>query len=441
MQQPSPHIWNKHVETMDRASLEALQLERLQETVRRVYQNVPVYRERMQAAGVEPGDIRSLKDLRLLPFTQKTDLRDNYPYGLFAAPQEDIVRVHASSGTTGKPIVAGYTQHDLQVWAEVVARCLGCAHVHKNDTVQVSYGYGLFTGGLGLHGGAERIGAKVVPTSAGNTKRQLMLMQDLGTTAIACTPSYALLMGETMRDTGMDLSKLKLRTGMFGAEPWTEGMRDQIQNLLHITALDIYGLTETMGPGVAMECMEGRYGLHIWEDHFIPEILDPTTGEPLPDGEMGELCITTITKEGMPTIRYRTHDLTCIIPEPCPCGRTHRRIRRLHGRTDDMLIIRGVNVFPSQVEASIVGIDGIAPRYLLVVDRVNNLDVLEVQVELAPELLADEVRKIEDLSHRVQRSIEQVLGLSVKLRLMEPGSIERSEGKSKHVVDKRKLYD
>ncbi|MDL2219049.1 phenylacetate--CoA ligase [Ruminococcaceae bacterium OttesenSCG-928-O06] len=429
--------WNKPVETMERGMLEQLQLERLQETVRRVYKNVPVYRQRMQEKGVSPEDIKTLKDLRLLPFTQKTDLRDNYPYGLFAAPQSEIVRVHASSGTTGKPIVAGYTAHDLQVWSEVVARCLGCAHVGKKDTVQVSYGYGLFTGGLGLHYGVEKVGAKAVPTSAGNTHRQLMLMEDLGTTAIACTPSYALMIGEALRDEGFDMSRIKLTTGIFGAEPWTEGMRDEIEKLLGIRALDIYGLTETIGPGVAMECLEGHNGLHMWEDHFIPEILDPDTGEALPDGEMGELCITTITKEGMPTLRYRTHDLTRIIPEPCPCGRTHKRIMRLHGRTDDMLIIRGVNVFPSQVEAAIMGIPGIAPRYLLVVERINNLDVLEVQVELAPELLSDEVRRVEQLSRDVSRAIEQVLGLGVKLRLVSPGSIERSEGKSKRVVDKR----
>ncbi|MGD9559762.1 MAG: phenylacetate--CoA ligase family protein [Oscillospiraceae bacterium] len=431
--------WNKPIETMERSALEMLQLERLQHTVRRVYQNVPVYRERMQAAGVEPGDIQSLADIRKLPFTQKTDLRDNYPYGLFAAPQEEIVRIHASSGTTGKPIVAGYTAHDLQVWSEVVARCLGCAHIGKEDTVQVSYGYGLFTGGLGLHYGVEKMGAKAVPTSAGNTQRQLMLMEDLGTTAIACTPSYALMIGEALRDAAFDMGRLKLRTGIFGAEPWTEGMRDEIEKLLGIKALDIYGLTETIGPGVAMECLEGHSGLHVWEDHFIIEILDPDTDEPVPDGEMGELVITTISKEGMPTIRYRTHDLTAIIPEACPCGRTHRRIRRLHGRTDDMLIIRGVNVFPSQVEAAIMGIEGIAPRYLLVVDRVNNLDVLEVQVELAPELVSDEVRAVEELQRKVARAIEHVIGLSVKLKLVSPGSIERSEGKSKHVVDKRNL--
>ena len=309
----------------------------------------------------------------------------------------------------------------------------------KNDTVQVSYGYGLFTGGLGLHYGVEKIGATVVPTSAGNTKRQLMLMQDLGCDAVACTPSYALMMGETIRDQKMDLSNFKLRVGLFGAEPWTEGMRDEIEKLLGIKALDIYGLTESAGPGVAMECLEGREGLHMWEDYFIPEIIDPATGEPLPDGEMGELTITTIGKEGMPTIRFRTHDLTSIIPEPCKCGRTHRRIRRLHGRTDDMLIIRGVNVFPSQVESAITGIPGIAPRYLLIVDRVHNLDTLEVQVELLPELVSDEVRKIEALQDRVKRAIEQVLGLGVNLRLMPPNSIERSQGKTQHTIDKRKL--
>lgn len=433
--------WNKPVETMQREDLEALQLERLQETVRRVYQNVPVYRERMQEKGVSPEDIKTLADVRLLPFTQKTDLRDNYPYGLFAAPQQDIVRIHASSGTTGKPIVAGYTAHDVQVWAEVVARCLGCAHVSREDTVQVSYGYGLFTGGLGLHYGVEKMGAKAIPTSAGNTQRQLMLMEDLGTTAIACTPSYALMLAEGLRDEGFDMARLKLRTGIFGAEPWTEGMRDEIEKLLGIKALDIYGLTETIGPGVAMECLEAQSGLHVWEDHFLVEIIDPDTEAPLPDGETGELVITTITKEGMPTLRYRTHDLTSIIPEPCACGRTHRRIRRLRGRTDDMLIIRGVNVFPSQVEAAIVGIPGIAPRYMLVVDRVNNMDILEVQVEMTPELLSDEVRKVEQLSRNVARAIEQVLGLSVKLRLMNPGSIQRSEGKSVRIIDKRTLTD
>ena len=431
--------WNRPMETIDRESLERIQLERLQKTVQRMYTNVAFYRERMQKQGVKPEDIQSLSDLKLLPFMDKRDLRDNYPDGTFAAPRSEIVRIHASSGTTGKPIVADYTRGDVEMWAECVARCLGCAGITRQDTVQVSYGYGLFTGGLGLHYGVEKIGATVVPTSAGNTKRQLMLMQDLGCDAVACTPSYALMMGETIRDQKMDLSNFKLRVGLFGAEPWTEGMRDEIEKLLGIKALDIYGLTESAGPGVAMECLEGREGLHMWEDYFIPEIIDPATGEPLPDGEMGELTITTIGKEGMPTIRFRTHDLTSIIPEPCKCGRTHRRIRRLHGRTDDMLIIRGVNVFPSQVESAITGIPGIAPRYLLIVDRVHNLDTLEVQVELLPELVSDEVRKIEALQDRVKRAIEQVLGLGVSLRLMPPNSIERSQGKTQHTIDKRKL--
>ncbi|MDR3085546.1 MAG: phenylacetate--CoA ligase [Christensenellaceae bacterium] len=434
-------FWNKPVETMKREDLERLQLERLQATVQRVYQNVPLYRERMQEKGLVPEDVKTLADIQKLPFTQKTDLRDEYPYGLFAAPREEIVRIHASSGTTGKPIVAGYTQNDLLIWAEIVARCLGCAEVDYRDTVQVAYGYGLFTGGLGLHDGAQRAGAQVVPVSSGNTKRQLMLMEDLGSTALACTPSYALMIGESLRDSNFDLKRLKLRKGIFGAEPWTEGMRDQIEQLLGIQALDIYGLTETMGPGVAMECIEGRSGLHVWEDHFLIEILDPESGAPLPDGETGELVISTISKDGMPLLRYRTHDLTSIIAEPCVCGRTHRRIRRLRGRTDDMLIIRGVNVFPSQVEAAIMGIPGIAPRYLLVVDRVNNLDTLEVQVELMPNLPFDEVRQIEQLEERVRRAIEQVLNLSVRLRLVEPNSIERSEGKSKRVLDKRNLFD
>ena len=429
--------WNKAIETIDRAPLEAIQLERLQETVARVYKNVRVYRERMERDNVAPGDIKRLEDIEKLPFTDKADLRDNYPYGLFAAPQDDIVRIHASSGTTGKPIVAGYTGGDLKIWSEVVARCLGCAGIGREDTVQVAYGYGLFTGGLGLHYGLELAGSKVIPISAGNTRRQLMLMEDLEATAIACTPSYALMIGEMLRDTGYDLSRLKLKTGIFGAEPWTEEMRERIESLLNIKAMDIYGLTETIGPGVAMECAEGRDGLHVWEDHFIIEIIDPDSGARLPDGEQGELCITTITKEGMPTIRYRTHDISSIMEGPCRCGRTHRRIRRLRGRTDDMLIIRGVNVFPSQVEAAVAGLAGIAPRYLLVVNRVNSMDVLEVQVELLPGQAIDEVRRLEELQRRVGRAIEQALGLSVRLRLMEPGSIERSEGKSRRVVDNR----
>lgn len=431
--------WNQPIETIGREQLEVIQLSRLQKTVAHVYQNVASYRTKMQALGLTPEAIQTLSDIRKLPFTDKEDLRANYPYGLFAVPQEQIVRVHASSGTTGKQIVAGYTQKDLDLWAELVARCLGCAHVSRQDTVQVSYGYGLFTGGLGLHYGVERLGGQVVPTSAGNTKRQITLMQDLGTSVLACTPSYALMISESLAEMNFDRDALKLKTGIFGAEPWTEAMREEIEKALNIKALDIYGLTETIGPGVAMECAEEQHGLHLWEDHFYMEILDPDTCEPLPDGEMGELVITTLSKQGMPTLRYRTHDLTAIIPEPCACGRTHRRIRRLHGRTDDMLIIRGVNVFPSQVEAAVVGVEGIAPRYLLVVNRVNNRDILEVQVELAPNLPFDEVRKIEELRNQLRYNIEQVLGISIELTLKEPGSIERSQGKSRRVVDNRKL--
>ncbi|MDR1066402.1 MAG: phenylacetate--CoA ligase [Clostridiales bacterium] len=433
--------WNKPIEMMEIDRLKALQLERLQTTARMAYQNVSVYRERMQKDGVDPDDINSLDDIRRLPFTEKNDLRDHYPFGLFAAPQSEIVRIHASSGTTGKPIVAGYTQKDVRIWSEIVARSLGCAHVTRDDTVQVAYGYGLFTGGLGLHYGVERMGGKVVPVSSGNTRRQLTLMEDLGTTAIACTPSYALMIGETLRREGFDLSRLKLKTGIFGAEPWTEGMRRKIEELLNIKALDIYGLTEIIGPGVAMECLESQNGLHVWEDHFFVEILNPETQEPVPDGEYGELCISTISKEGMPLIRYRTHDLTAFIPEPCVCGRTHRRIKRFRGRTDDMLTIRGVNVFPTQVESAITGIKGVAPRYMLIVDRVSDTDVLEVQVELAPDFISDEVRVIEEFHAKILKTIEQVLGVSIKLKLMEPGSIERSEGKSRRVIDNRHLFE
>ncbi len=431
--------YNEHMETASRDELERIQLERLQATVRRMYDNVGFYRRRMEEQGVVPEDIKTLSDITKLPFMSKIDLRDNYPFGTFAVQKTEIVRLHASSGTTGKPIVAGYTRHDLEMWSDCVARGLSAVGVTADDIVQVAYGYGLFTGGMGVHYGIERLGATVLPISAGNTKKQIMMMQDLGTTVLACTPSYALVLGEAIRDMGIDPETIKLRVGVFGAEPWTEGIRKEIEALLHIKAYDIYGLTESVGPGVAMECKEACDGLHIWEDCFIPEIVDPDTGEPLPDGQIGELVITTINKEGMPTVRFRTHDLTYIHKEPCVCGRTHRRLHRLMGRTDDMLIIRGVNVFPSQVESAIVGIEGIAPRYLLVVDRVHNLDTLEVQVELLPTLVYDEVRKMEALRAKVQKSIEQVLGLSVSVRLMPPNSIERAEGKSKHIKDNRKL--
>lgn len=431
-------MFNPQVETMARSEIQALQLKRLQKTVERCYHNSRFYREKMDALSVKPEDIQTLDDVRRLPFTNKTDLRDNYPFGLFSAPMEEIVRVHASSGTTGKPTTVGYTKNDIDAWAECTARALGCAGGKKNDVVQISYGYGLFTGGLGLHYGAERLGATALPTSSGNTQRQIMLMQDFGTSILACTPSYALMLGETMRDMGIDTNKLRLRAGTFGAEPWTEGMRQQIEELMGIDALDIYGLSETMGPGVAIECKEEKHGLHIWEDQFLVEILDPETCEPVPDGEVGELVITTINKEGMPTLRYRTHDLTSIIPEPCSCGRTHRKIARLKGRTDDMLIVRGVNVFPSQIEAAIMNVAGVSPHYMIYVDRVNNLDTMEIHIELAGNIAPDMVSDLESIKKKVETEVNSYIGVGARIKLCESGSIQRSEGKAQRVVDRRK---
>ena len=431
-------IWNRPMETMDREKLAKLQGERLHKTIQRVYKNVPMYRQRMQEKGLDPNDIRTIDDLKYLPFTQKTDLRDNYPFGLFAASRDEIVRLHASSGTTGKPIVVGYTQNDLDVWAELMARGLTSAGATRHDTVQVSYGYGLFTGGLGAHQGAERIGATVVPTSSGNTKRQIMLMQDFGSNVLCCTPSYALLIGETIHEMGLDINKFKLRAGVFGAEPWSEEMRKRIEELLNIDAIDVYGLSEIMGPGVATECL-CKQGMHISEDHVIPEIIDPVTGEQLPYGAQGELVFTTITKEGFPAIRYRTHDICSLNAELCDCGRTFVRMNRITGRTDDMLIIRGVNVFPTQVESVLINIAGVLPHYLLIVDRVNATDTLEIQVEVANELFSDEVRKMEALTKRIEGELQSVLQLHANVKLVQQGTIERSEGKSKRVVDRRKI--
>jgi phenylacetate-CoA ligase len=430
---------NPSIEKMPVEQLRTLQLFRLQQTVSRCYHNSSFYRKKLDAMGVKPEDFKSLDDLRRLPFTLKTDLRDNYPFGMFAATMEEIIRIHASSGTTGKPTTVGYTKNDIDSWSECVARSLACAGTTKHDIVQVSYGYGLFTGGLGLHYGAEYLGAIAVPTSSGNTQRQIMLMQDFGTNVLCCTPSYALMLGETMQEMGIKRDSLRLRAGIFGAEPWTEGMRQQIEGMMHIDALDIYGLSETMGPGVAMECREAKAGLHVWEDHFIIEILDPDTEKPVKPGEVGELVITTIHKEGIPTLRYKTHDLTRLIEEPCVCGRTHRRIARLVGRTDDMLIIRGVNVFPSQVETVLTNIPGITLNYRIVVDRVHNLDTMEVQVELHAEALSDTIGGIERLRERARRELESALGISIDVRLVGPKEIERSEGKAKRVVDKRKM--
>lgn len=430
--------WNKTFECMSREQLRELQSQRLVDTVKRVYFNVEHYREKMQAIGIEPGDIKGVDDIYKLPFTIKQDLRDTYPYGMFAAPLSEIIRIHASSGTTGKPTVVGYTRKDIDTWAELVARVLTGVGAGRNSVVQVAYGYGLFTGGLGLHYGTERMGATVIPVSGGNTQRQIMLMKDLGTTVLACTPSYALYIAETMEEIGVKKDELKLQAGVFGAEPWSDNMRKELEQRFGIKAVDIYGLSEVMGPGVACECLE-QNGLHIFEDHFIPEIINPDTGEVLPPGDVGELVITTITKEGLPVIRYRTRDITSLNYEPCPCGRTHVRIKKVLGRTDDMLIIRGVNVFPSQIETVLMNISGTLPQYQLVVDRVNNLDELEVWVEIDDKLFSDEVRKLEDLEHRIRHEIQSTLGINISVKLVEPKTIARSDGKAKRVIDKRIL--
>jgi phenylacetate-CoA ligase len=423
---------------MDREQLTKLQSERLSTMVERLYYNVPFYRKQFQKNGIEPGDIKSVDQLKQLPFTTKQDLRDNYPFGLFAVPVADVVRLHASSGTTGKPTVVGYTRKDLNIWSEVMARTLTSAGAGKTDVLHVAYGYGLFTGGLGVHYGAEKIGATVIPMSGGNTQRQLQLMQDFGSTILACTPSYALFLAEAMAEAGMTVDSFKLKAGVFGAEPWTEEMRREIETKLKIKAIDIYGLSEVIGPGVASECMD-QCGLHVFEDHFIPEIVDPKTLEVLPYGQIGELVFTCVTKEALPLLRYRTRDLTVLNVEKCSCGRTLVRMKKCLGRSDDMLIIRGVNVFPSQIETVLLEMNETRPHYLLIVDRVNNLDVLEVWVEVDGQLFSDEIRKLEALKKKIQHNIESVLGINASVKLVEPKTIERSEGKAKRVIDKRKL--
>ncbi len=431
-------IWNDEFETLPREAIESLQLKRLQQTVARVQATVPFYRETFAKAGVSAEQIRSLDDLRRLPFTLKQDMRDNYPYGLFAVPLEQIVRIHASSGTTGKPTVVGYTRRDIDTWAELMARSFAAAGASRGDVIHNAYGYGLFTGGLGAHYGAERIGASVIPMSGGNTKKQIMIMQDFGSTVLTCTPSYCLYLAEAAREENLDIRDFRLRVGIHGAEPWSEAMRQEIEEKLGIKAIDIYGLSEILGPGVAIECIEAQNGLHIWEDHFIPEIINPETCEVLPPGEKGELVITTITKEGIPLIRYRTRDITRLIPEPCICGRTHVRIERLSGRSDDMLIIRGVNVFPSQIESVLFNIEGVEPHYQLIVDREENLDTLEVQVEVNERVFSDEIKVLQELSRRIRHEIKDLLGITCKIRLVEPKSLARSEGKAVRVIDKRK---
>ena len=430
-------IWNETKECMSRDEMAALQGARLVKTVNRVYHNVEFYRKKMQAVGIEPGDIKGIEDITKLPYTTKDDLRDNYPFGLFAVPQSEIVRIHASSGTTGKATVVGYTRRDIDIWSECVSRVLSMAGIGKNDIIQVAYGYGLFTGGLGLHYGAENSGATVVPMSTGNTKKLITMMEDFGATAIACTPSYLLHIAETIREMGV-LDKIKLKAAVCGAEPWTEQMRLQIEEELGINAHDIYGLSEIMGPGVAADCKFHK-GLHVYEDHFMPEIITPDTLTPATPGEVGELVFTTLTKEGLPLIRYRTKDLTSIDYSRCECGRTLARISRFKGRSDDMLIIRGVNVFPSQVEAALLELGETSPHYMMIVDRENNLDTLEIQVEVEERFFTDEIRQLEDLSKKIGHAIQQALGISAKIKLVEPKTLERSMGKAKHVIDNRKL--
>ena len=433
-------IWNPEMECMDREERRMLQGERLKKVVKHVYDNVAPYRERMDAMGVKPEDINSIEDIVKLPFTEKTDLRDYFPYGLLAVPKSEIVRIQGSSGTTGKPIVSGYTQGDVDIWTELMARTLTAAGAGKDDIIQVCYGYGLFTGGLGAHQGATAIGAMTIPMSSGNTQRQIMMMKEMGSTLLCCTPSYATYLGETIREMGLVPGKdIKLKAGCFGAEPWTEEMRQKIEELLGIDACDIYGLTEIAGPGVAFECLE-KDGMHINEDHVYAEIIDPATGKQLPYGQAGELVFTTITKEGMPMIRYRTHDICTLISEPCACGRTTVRMGRITGRTDDMLIIRGVNVFPSQIESVLVGVQGVAPHYMIIVDRVKSSDTIEVQVEMTEDMFSDTVAHIVALEKRISADIKSVVGVQATVKLVAPKSIPRSEGKAKRVIDKRDLH-
>jgi len=434
-------IYNPEMECMSPEQKKELQSERLRKTVKHVYDNVTLYRERMDAKGVSPEDIQSVDDLKLLPFTEKTDLRDTFPFGLFAVPKEQIVRIQGSSGTTGKPIVSGYTEHDVKVWTEMVARAMAGIGADEKDIIQVCYGYGLFTGGLGAHQGAAEVGAMVIPMSSGNTQRQIMMMQELGSTILCCTPSYAAYLGESIRDAGLVPKKdIKLRAGLFGAEPWTEAMRQHIEELLGIDARDIYGLTEIAGPGVAFEC-EAKNGAHINEDHVIAEIIDPVTEEQLPYGTAGELVFTTITKEGMPMLRYRTHDICTLYNEKCSCGRTTVRMGRITGRTDDMIIVRGVNVFPSQIETVLVKTPGVAPHYQLIVDRVNNSDTLEVKVEMTEEIFAqtDSLGEMQRLQKYITDQIKSVVGIMTKVTITAPKSLPRSEGKAKRVIDNRKL--
>ena len=431
-------MFDPRAETMPRPELEALKLERLQHIVRYCYENVPFYHKRFDSIGLKPEHIRTLADVRLIPPTTKADLRDNYPFGLFAVPREKVVRIHASSGTTGKPTVVGYTKNDLDMWSGVMARIICAAGVNESDIAQISFGYGLFTGALGLHYGLERVGAAVVPASSGNSEKQLMLMKDFGVTTLIATPTYAMYLGELAAELGYGPEDFKLRIGLFGSEGCTTELRAKIEQRLGLFATDNYGMSELIGPGVSGEC-EYRCGLHFAEDHFLPEIVDPETLEPKDEGEAGELIVTTLTKEAMPLLRYRTRDLTKITTEPCKCGRTHARMEKVMGRSDDMLKIRGVNVFPTQIESVLVGLEGVAPHYLLVVDRVHSADTLEVQVEMTEDMVSDTVSHIQGLARTIHERIKSVVGISAQVKLVAPKSIPRSEGKAKRVIDKRKL--
>lgn len=431
----SNRYYDEKMECAPREVMRALQSERLIKMAERCYNNVPLYKKRFDEIGLLPGDIKSIDDVSKLPFTYKTDLRDNYPFGMFAVPYDDLIRIHASSGTTGKQTVVGYTRNDIDAWAQGCARAIVAAGGSKSDFVHVSYGYGLFTGGMGLHYGAEKLGATVIPVSSGNTKRQVTILQDYGSDILCCTPSYAMYIGETVRDMGIDPKTLKLRAGIFGAEAWTDNMRREIEEILDIKAYDIYGLSEIAGPGVSYECSE-QTGMHVCEDFFYPEIIDPETGKPLPDGEYGELVFTCIGKEALPLVRYRTRDICKLSREKCSCGRTLVKMSKTRGRTDDMLIIRGINVFPSQVEHVLLDL-GMAPNYLIVVDRKNNLDTMEVQVEMTQEKFSDTVKELENIERKIAGALNSTLNISARVRLVEPKSLPRSEGKAVRVIDKR----
>jgi phenylacetate-CoA ligase len=432
-------IYNDEFETLPREALQALQFKRLRQAVRRVYHTVGFYRQLFDNAGVTPDDIKTISDIQKLPFTTKNDLKENYPFGLFAVPMSNIVRLHASSGTTGKATVVGYTKRDIETWSELMARSFVAAGLTQNDIIHNAYGYGLFTGGLGTHYGAEKLGASVIPMSGGNTKKQLMILRDFGPTAICCTPSYALYLAEEGEKMGMDMRSLKLRVGIFGAEPWSERMRQELEDRFGITALDIFGLSEIMGPGVAMECKEGKNGLHVFEDHFLVETINPVTGAVVPPGEEGELVFTTLTKEAFPLIRYRSRDISRLIKEPCPCGRTHRKIARIVGRSDDMLIIRGVNVFPSQIEGVLAGIEGLEPHYELIADRQGKLDTLDIRVEVSENIFSDEVRALQQIEKRIASDVKDYLGVTVGVKLVGSKTLQRFEGKAQRVIDKRQI--